>query len=244
MEISKAESQKVRQLVDEWFTHPEQELEATFEHGQVNVSTFLNIAQRIRSKGFTAVPLEDRLSILLPENIRILLVGTGVIQNYCREESIIGKPFVAMIKDRTIQESELDLDEYNTRIKVRRESPLSNENPVLVGNLEKWNVLPKAFRLLRRWSFQKKGIRFDLSMVRSTKKYRNGDYRKVKSFQEHNIFREQPTYEVEVELVRDEITSVDEGVTTLVQGIGEILRGIQKNTVLIRKSIADKVLRG
>jgi hypothetical protein len=244
MEISKAESQKVRQLVDEWFTHPEQELEATFEHGQVNVSTFLNIAQRLRSKGFTAVPLEDRLSILLPENIRILLVGTGVIQNYCREESIIGKPFVAMIKDRSIQESELDLDEYNTRIKVRRESPLSNENPVLVGNLEKWNVLPKAFRLLRRWSFQKKGIRFDLSMVRSTKKYRNGDYRKVKSFQEHNIFREQPTYEVEVELVRDEITTVDEGVATLVQGIGEILRGIQKNTVLIRKSIADKVLRG
>ncbi len=243
MEISKAESQKIRSLIDEWFNHPEQELEATFEKGEVDVGTFLNIAQRLRSKGFTAIPMEDRLSILLPENIRVLLVGTGVIQNYCREEHIVGKPYVAMIKDRTVQESELDFDEYNVRVKVRRESPLSKENPVLVNNIDKWDVLPKAFRLLRRWSFQKKGIRFDLSMVRSTRRDRRGDYKKVRNFGDENIFKAVPTYEVEVELVRSELDNIDESYISLIQGIGEVLRGIQKNSLLIRASVADRVLR-
>jgi hypothetical protein len=243
MEISKAESQKIRNLTEEWFSHPEQELEATFENGNVNIATFLQIAQRLQSKGYKPLPLEDRLSILLPENIRILLTGSSAIQNYCRENDITGKPYVAMIKDSSIVESKLDLDEYNTRIKIRRELPLSPDVPILQDKLSKWGSIPKAFRLIRRWTFEKKGVKFDLSMVRGTTKDRRGDYKKVRTFQEENIFRSPATYEIEVELVRSEITSVDEAIVILIQGIGEILRGIQKNTNLIRKSVAEKVLR-
>lgn len=243
MDLYSIETKQISSLVQDWSKRPEQELEATFGiGGQVDSTTFLQIAQRLRIKGFEVIPQDDRLSIITPNHIRLSLQGLGVLQSYCRDDKLQGKPFTAMIKDRTSSDANVDLKEYNVRIKSRREINLSRDDPRVRELLDNWGTLNKAFRLIKRWTFRGKGVRIDMSMVRSTEKDIKGQYKWVKSFLENNIFKEPVHYEVEVELLRDDDTNTAQGaLKCLISGVGEILRAIQKNTLLIRKSVADTV---
>ncbi len=243
MDLYSIETKQISNLVQDWSKRPEQELEATFGvGGQVDSTTFLQIAQRLRIKGFEVIPQDDRLSIITPNHIRLSLQGLGVLQSYCRDDKLQGKPFTAMIKDRTSIDSNVDLKEYNVRIKSRREISLNRDDPRVRELIDNWGTLNKAFRLIKRWTFRGKGVRIDMSMVRSTEKDQRGQYKWVKSFLENNIFKEPVHYEVEVELLRDDDTSTPQtALKCLISGVGEILRAIQKNTLLIRKSVADSV---
>ncbi len=243
MDLQSVESKQIIALVQEWINHSEQELEATFGiGGQVDSTTFLQIAQRLRIKNFELIPQDDRLSIITPKHVRLSLQGLGVLQQYCKDDKLAGKPFTAMIKDRTSKESTIDLKEYNVRIKSRREINLSRDDPSVREITDNWELQNKAFRLIRRWTFRGKGIRIDMSMVRSTPKDNKGQFMWVRSFLQHNIFKEPSHYEVEVELLRNEFTSTSEtALKSLISGIGEVLRAIQKNTLLIRNSISESV---
>jgi predicted NAD-dependent protein-ADP-ribosyltransferase YbiA (DUF1768 family)/SAM-dependent methyltransferase len=244
MELFPAEAETLKKITSEWLDHPERELEATFGiRGEVGATEFLSVAKRLKAKGYTALPQEDRLTITTPDNSRFTLSGLGVIQQYCRDNRLAGKPFVAMIKDRAGVESNLDLDDYTTRIKVRREIPLGPDDARVKEILASWPQQKKAFRLIRRWTFQGNGVLFDLSMVRSTKQDLKGNFIWVRNFMDQNILTSPPSYEIEVELVRGEATATaDKALATIVRGIGEVLRGLQKHTLLIRKSIKEKVI--
>jgi mRNA (guanine-N7-)-methyltransferase len=249
MDIRKAEFDQLKRLTQEWIDHPEQELEATFsgndaQAGQVNSSTFAAIAKRLKNRGYTSVTQEDKLNIITPKHVRITLSGLGVIQQYCRDDRLSGRTFSAMIKDRTAQNATLDLEEYGVRIKARRERELGDKDPDIVELLDQWKVQQKAFRLLRRWTFRGEGIRFDLSMIRQTKKNVRGEFRWQTKFTQNDISKEISIYEVEVELERMEGDSVDSGIQRFVKGIGEILRGIQKCPLLIRESLKRQVFAG
>ena len=50
-------------------------------------------------------------------------------------------------------------------------------------------------------------------------------------------------YEIEVELIRLENDTVESAQKRLVKGVGEVLRGIQKSSILIRKSKKEQVLK-
>jgi predicted NAD-dependent protein-ADP-ribosyltransferase YbiA (DUF1768 family)/SAM-dependent methyltransferase len=244
MELFPAEAETLKKITSEWLEHSERELEATFGvNGEVGATEFLNVAKRLKAKGYTALPQEDRLTITTPDHSRFTLSGLGVIQQYCRDNRLAGKPFVAMIKDRAGVESNLDLDDYTTRVKVRREIPLGNDDARVKEILATWPQQKKAFRLIRRWTFQGNGVIFDLSMVRSTKKDLKGNYVWVRNFTDQDITTLPPTYEIEVELVRGENTATPEkALASVVRGMGEVLRGLQKHTLLIRKSVKDKVI--
>lgn len=246
MELYSAEAKSLQGLVQDWLSHPETELEATFgEKGRVDATTFLAIAARLKSKGFKPKPQVDRLSVMLPDQVRFQINGFGVIQQYCRDDRMAGKPFQAMIKDRTVaQASNLDLEEYNVRIKSRRELPLDQKDPKIQDLLNSWGQQRKAFRLIRRWSFEGNGLVFDLSMVRSSPVDARGNYRWVRKFSDFNLLGAAPIYEVEVELLRDNGINSDvaKATKTLVAGLTEVLRGIQKNTLLIRKTAREAVL--
>jgi len=253
MDIRKAEFDQLKRLTQEWLDHPEQELEATFSSGasglgglggQVNSTTFAAIAKRLKNRGYTSVTQEDKLNIITPKHVRITLSGLGVIQQYCRDDRLSGRTFSAIIKDRTAQNATLDLEEYGVRIKARRERELGEKDPDVTELLDQWKVQQKAFRLLRRWTFKGDGIRFDLSMVRQTKRNVRGEYRWVSKFTQQDVSKEVPIYEVEVELERKENDSVDSAIQRFVKGIGEILRGIQKCPLLIRESVKRQVFAG
>lgn len=245
MELYPPEHKLLETIVQNWVEHPLRECEATFgskeKAGQIDGTAFLAVAQRLRAKGYTALPQEDRLTVTTPDNNRFTLSGMGIIQQYCRDNRMAGKPYVAITKDRASNDPPLELDDYDTTVKVRNEIPL----PAAVINdvLASWAQQKKAFRLIRRWSFEGDGFQFDLSIVYSTFKDAKGNYKWVRNFQDQNIRAAPPTYEIEVELKRTpENTDKTKALVSLVKGVGEVLRGLQKNTLLIRRSMKDKVL--
>ena len=245
MELRSAEVESLRKLVTAWIESPNQELEATFGiGGRVDITTFLSVAKRLRARGYTSVPQEDRLTITLPEHVRFALKGMGVIQNYCRDDLLAGKPFVAMIKDRTIPNANVDLDDYSVRIKARREIDLADDGPEVKKILMTWKEQRKAFRMIRRWSFEIEGMVIDLSVVRGTARDTVGNYKWQKSFKDQNVMASAPFYEIEVELHRIEGDTAESAMKRLIKGAGEVLRGIQKHTFLIRAPIKEKALRG
>ena len=245
MDLTSEQSKLINKFVQDWFKDKKLELETTFGvGGVVDSTTFLQIAQRLRNKGFEVIPQDDRLSIITPNHIRLSLLGLGVLQQYCKDDTLEGKAFSAMFKDRAFPDSNIDLKEYNIRFKVRREEELSQDDPRVAGLLANWANQKKAFRLLRRWTFRGKGIRIDMSMVRQTPSVPGkGEFQWVTGFQQKNVFKEAPRYEVEVELLHDtEYTdSADKALKALIGGVGEVQRAIQKNSLLIRNSVINAV---
>jgi hypothetical protein len=245
MDFTSDQSKHLNKFIQDWFKDKKLELETTFgASGTVDSSTFLHIAQRLRNKGFEVVPQDDRLSIITPNHIRLSLLGLGVLQQYCKDDSLDDKIFTAMFKDRAFPDSNLDLGEYNIRFKVRREEELSNDDPRVLALLANWANQKKAFRLIRRWTFRGKGIRIDMSMVRQTPNIPGkGEYEWATTFQQRNVLKEAPRYEVEVELLHDtEFTdSPEKALKALIGGVGEVQRAIQRNTLLIRNSVINAV---
>jgi SAM-dependent methyltransferase len=244
MDLTTDQSNRIKEFIQKWVTEPRLELETTFgEGGVVDSTTFLHIAQRLRAKGFRPHAQEDRLNILTPNHIRFTLEGLGVLQAYCKDNSLDKKTFTAMIKDRAFQHDTLDVEDYAMRFKVRREEELSRNDPRIQAMVKQWDRQRKAFRLIRRWSFEGKGVRIDLSMVRQTVVLpEQGGFQWSKTFLEKSVLKELPRYEVEVELLHGEDTATPESaLRALISGVGEVLRAIQKNSLLIRKSVANEV---
>lgn len=245
MELFSAEATAIQNRVKDWLSHPGYELEATFgragSDGEVDAVTFLAVAQRLRAKGYRALPQGDYMTVMTPEHIRFTLGSLGVIQAYCEDDTMAGKPYEVMIKDRATAESQVDLDDYNTRIKVRRETGLSPDDAQVMKLFEAWPQQKKAFRMIRRWTFQGEGIQIDMSIVRSTAKAKSGDFKWQRRFRDQEVMISPPTYEIEVELLRMVDDSQEAATKRLVRGIGEVLRGIQKSSILIRNSVAVKV---
>ena len=244
MELYKAEAESIKKQIDGWLLHSENELECTFgKKGTVDATTFFQVAQRLRSKGLRELSQEDRLTISTPEHIRFTIQSMGVIQQYCRDDKLAGKPFIAMIKDRSSGEANVDLDDYDVRIKTRREVPIANNEASIQTLFAKWPQQKKAFRMIRRWSFEESGLRYDLSIVRSTARDSKGDFKWQRKFLDQDLSMAPYLYEIEVELIRIEGDTYEVAQKRLVKGIGEVLRGIQKNSVLIRNSKKEKVIQ-
>lgn len=240
MELYSSEHIKLKNIIKEWTDYPDRELEATFgKSGKIDATTFINIARRLRSKGYEPLPQEDYMNIITPTNVRITLQSLNVVQQYCRDDTIQGKPFHAIIKDRTGGENVIDIEEYDVRVKIRRENTLNTDDSAVQDIIESWQTQPKAFRVIRRWSFQNKNIRVDMSIVRSSIRDSRGQFRWVKTSMK-DILNQAPQYEVEVELLRN--TADDSQLVYLINGIGEVLRAIQKNTLLIRNSVKDRII--
>jgi len=243
MELYKPEAESIKKQLDDWILNSNRELEATFGKGTVDATTFFQVAQRLRSKGLRELSQEDRLTITTPEHIRFTLSTMGVIQQYCRDDVLAGKPFVAMIKDRSSSDSQVDLDDYEVRIKTRREIKIGNSEAAIQDMFNKWPQQKKAFRMIRRWSFEESGLRYDLSIVRSSARDSKGEFKWQRKFLDQDLSLSPYLYEIEVELIRLDTDTVETAQKRLIKGIGDVLRGIQKSSILIRKSKKEKVIQ-
>ena len=243
MELYKAEAESIKKQIHEWILHPDRELESTFGKGTVDATTFFQVAQRLKSKGLKELSQDDRLTITTPEHVRFTIQSMGVIQQYCRDDTLSGKPFIAMIKDRSTPDANVDLDDYEVRIKTRREILMANTEARIQELFSKWPEQKKAFRMIRRWSFEDTGLRYDLSIVRSTARDSKGDFKWQRKFLDQYLSLAPYLYEIEVELIRLEDDTDEIATKRLIKGVGEVLRGIQKSSILIRKSVKDKVLQ-
>lgn len=243
MELSKKDVDALKKHIDHWLSNSDLELETTFNGTNIDATTFFAVAQRLRSKNIKELSQEDRLTITTPEHVRFTIQSLGVIQQYCRDDNLVNKPFIAMIKDRASIESNIDISDYDVRIKSRREIPMANSEVGIKDMLSRWPNQRKAFRMIRRWSFEEPGIRYDLSIVRSTSRSKSGEFRWQRKFLDQDLSEAPYLYEIEVELLRIENDTNEAALKRLIKGVGEILRGVQKNSILIGKAKKEKVLQ-
>jgi hypothetical protein len=218
------------------------EIEATFK--ELNYTSFLDVMKHLRGVGLTEEPQETKLNILIPGGLRFTLVGERTISDYCKDNSLRGKSFVVVKKERRLTEegvSDLDLDEYDVRIKVRGEMPMDPTHHQVIDALSKWDTVPKKFRYIKRYKFKSTthtGIIFDASMVRSSRRAaRGGGYVASLTFEEAQLTKQPIQYEVEVEATPEAKSSM-----SLLVGVATVLRGIQRSYDIVRKSIRDEVL--
>lgn len=254
MELDETIVKNIDKLIDEWLINDksgqDMEMEAVFgEDGVVDASTFMAVAQRLQSRGFPSMTQDDRLSIIvpvIPSDLRFSIEGIGVLpilQEYCRDDKIQGKPFTVLSKSRHSPMDKISVEDYNFKLKNRIEERIDPTDSRVAEALDNWAQMDKAFRLIKRWTFRGKGMRIDMSMVRSTPSL-GGKFLWQKRFQERDLFKEPVRYEIEVELQRNEHTKDKEGARRcLIRGVGEILRAIQKNTFLITVPESERVKR-
>ncbi len=260
MELYRNEFEKLKNQINGWLGHSDQELEATFgPDGQVDQTRFLAVAQRLKSRGYKENPPVDYLTITIKDpngnmnirrdtlknNTRFTIEGSENVKEYCDNEAIGELPYEVILKSAigNPEEDNLVIEDYDVKFKVRREQERAKDEPNVQVILNEWGNQKKAFRLIRRWKFEGDGCVFDLSMVRSNKRTSSGAYIFSETFKdpEQNILNQPATFEIEVELKHaEEINTADKAVAKLIKAVGEVLRGIQRNPVLIRKTLAKK----
>lgn len=267
MELYRNEYEKLKTLIvgekgktNGWIHHETRELEATFGlGGQVDQTRFLAVAQRLKSKGYVENPPVDYMTITikdqnddinirretLKDNTRFTIEGSTNVEEYCSSEELGNLPYEVILKTAigVASEDNLVLEDYDMKFKVRREEERAKDDGVVRTILANWQNEKKAFRLIRRWTFEGDGCVFDLSMVRSNKRNSTGGYIFTTTFADAKILNQPLTYEIEVELKHTEETrDGTKAMTKLIKAVGEVLRGIQRSPVLIRKTVKKRTL--
>jgi hypothetical protein len=168
--------------------------------------------------------------------MRFQITGEDAVKEYCKTNRL-PESAVCTIKTKIPNVQPLDINEYDVRIKVRREQPLAREDIKFQEVVFQWSILPKTFRYIRRYSFsvpKGSGARFDLSIVRQS-------FNTMKSFTEADVLGRPITYEVEVEALRDEAAAEP---LMFLGKVGHALQGKQRSFAIIRNSLKAEVDAG
>ena len=189
LELRSIENQQISDLWTAWKVNPNSELEATFK--SLDLNSWLNIVQHLRSIGLKEEPQPPKLNIMAA-GLRFSIVGEKVVQEFCKDNKIHDKKYHVILKEKQRGDGthEVDLKEYGVRIKARRELPLQPTHPRVLDVISRWATIPKSFRYIKRYSFtslQHKGIQFDLSLVRHNFRGPRGDYIQSSTFQHAKI---------------------------------------------------------
>jgi len=245
LELRASETAGIQAIWTAWQSSEQFELEATIN--RVDLREFLDTVARLRAVGLRETPQQPKLNILMPAGLRFTIVGEGAIQAYCQHGDISRVPYSVQRKERTkTANDQIDLVDYGARVKLRREIPLDKRNAKVVEILSRWARSPKRFRFMRRYTFigpDGSGLRFDLSMIRSSARDTKGDYIGSETLQMGDILRRPITYEIEAELDKTPGTKALESPRALIGGLCLLLQGMQRSYALVRATVANEILQ-
>ena len=105
-----------------------------------------------------------------------------------------------------------DFDDFNFRVTLKTERTFNKTNQKVVSLFETWNNKKKIFRYINRVTYINDKLfpafKVDLSIVRSSSKS-NGNYGRMMqttTISDSNVFNNQETYEIEIEVINNEAT--------------------------------------
>lgn len=237
MDLRRTDLDGLNRLGQIWKDTPGSELEALLTG--LDLTGWQDVIQYLRSLGMRENPQIVKLNICLSNDLRFTLEGAGVIQAYCADNRLTGKPFIAMLKEGIEGAEPVNLDTYGARAKLKRETPLDPADARVKEALERWDQLGKHFRHIQRFEFTAPSglaIRFDISLVRENAQAR------ARTFQEGRVTLQSSRYEAEVELTASrESTSGDQAAQLILRGLSWLLQGRQRSFVLVSQRGADAV---
>ena len=237
MDLRRSDLDNLTRLGELWKATPGAEFEAMLTG--VDLTSWQDVIQYLRSLGMREREQIVKMNICLTNNIRFTLEGAGVIQAYCRDNKLAGKPFTAMLKEPIGDAEPVTMDSYSVKAKLKREIPLAADDARVKEALSRWDTVAKHFRNIQRFEFVAPGgvpVRFDVSLVRENAG------RPARTFQEARITGTSPRYEVEVELTaKRDSTDAKVAVGHIVRGISWLLQGRQRSFVLVSNTAAEYV---
>ena len=199
------------------------ELELRFGTNYRNPITkikFNKVIQKLKSLGFTMKNsthlnissefIDSKTGRTRISNIRTQITGIFNIKKYCSTnkldlESVSHNSTITfMQKFRKKNADEvlipIDFKEFEFRVNYKSERILRSESPLAQSVIQAWDDSKKVFRLIERFRFNHEDypFHFDLSIVKSSKKI---GPRLIPEYniEASNVFRNQETYEIEVE---------------------------------------------
>ena len=187
-----------------------------------------NVVKQLKACGFVADIItgnqilriqneyvDNRTGQTKMSNIRAEIVGPDLIQEYCRTNSlqkVVDMPSTILNKLKFTQKmtakrpsgefiNKVDMDDYNFRVSYQTEQDYNVQSNVARSIISGWADSKKRFRSLNRVRFSHPDypVFVDVSIVKSAKTV-NGIHVPSYTIQEANVFNNQETYEIELEI--------------------------------------------
>ena len=236
-----------------------------------------NVVKQLYSFGFKP-QLEDGIQMLRIQceytdvrtgkvklsHIRAEFVGTDIIQEYCRTNSIqriIDMPSTVFNKLKFTQKTtavdkngafiqKLDMDDFNFRVSYQTEQDYNIQSNVARNIISRWEDSKKTFRSMNRVRFYHPDypIFADLSIVKMSKKT-NRVVMPEYTVQEAGVFNNMENYEIELEIdnARVGTGSGFDNINTLMESIRKCIRivlgGLQGTKYPISYVERDSILQ-
>ena len=190
-------------------------------------------------------------------NIRTEIRNLENIQYYCKHNRIPEKKDSVIfqkkfnMKENNNPVKPFDNDDFNFRVSFQIEDNIYYNSTIISNLLEKWEQIPKAYRFMNRIELRHNSLPFicHLSIVKSSKKLRNGTYVYEKNIRNVDIFNMRETYEIEIELDHDALTkysskiNFDELIGQIKKVIKYILCGLQNTNYPVSYNQLDDAKR-
>jgi hypothetical protein len=148
------------------------------------------------------------------DRFRVEINGLENIQEYCKNNNIrhlletkistavsIMKKTDVIIDDAPVQSA--DFNDFNFRVTYKNEEKVSTNSKIGKELISNWDKLKKQFRYINRVTFIHPDypLKVELSIVRSSTKDSRGQLIKTYNINESNVFKNQESYEIEIEVV-------------------------------------------
>lgn len=220
-----------------------------------------NVVRKLKDLGFTTTTANGYYTLKIqPEfldfktgefrssgdidRFRIEIEGLTNIQEYCRTnnlEHIINTKTAHDVKIMKKQDVKIgdvsirsaDFDDFNFRVTYKVEETISKTGKVGQELISNWNKSRKIFRYIKRISFSNPAFPFyiDMSIVRSSSRDASGRLIKTYNIQDSNVFQNNETYEIEIEVRNVEAKLAYNSPEALTRGVEHIskivLSGLQ-----------------
>ncbi len=208
--------------------------------------------------------IDTKTGKLKMSNIRAEIVGTDLIQEYCRTNNIqkvIDMPSTLFNKIKFTQKMsaknekdeyirKLDMEDFNFRVSYQTEQDFNIQSNLARNIISKWVDSKKLFRTMNRVRFYHDDYPLfaDLSIVKSSKRM-NKIPIPYYTIQESELFTNQETYEIELEIDNSrvgtgtEYTSAKALLIEIRKCIRIILSGLQSSKYPISFTERDAILQ-
>jgi hypothetical protein len=159
--------------------------------------------------------LDTKTGEIKQSNIRAEIVGTDLIQEYCRTNDVnklLNMPSTSMNKifftqkmsiktDENTYLKPVDMNDMNFRADFKLEATFDAYSKIIKTMRSSWNSSKKAFRCMNRVRFHHPEFPLfaDLSIIKASKK-KGRDYIREYTIQDADVFNKPETYEIELEL--------------------------------------------
>lgn len=183
-------------------------------------------------------------------NIRTQISHITNIKEYCKTNTMptelahyisFHKKNAVFIKGERLKP--LDYTNFQFRVNLKEETPIPNTTNLVKKTLQEWNQSKKIFRFIKRFTFLHDDfpLKVDCSIVKSSKKTKWGlspEY----TIEKAGIFNRQETYEIEIEMVKNEGDKVDNLMKKFKTVIKYVLSGLQQTNFPISYDEQEQTL--